>query len=103
MVATNVPTAAIRITTTTAIGKMKSVVIPRRFRLPYRFGLSGQVTASLRVAIGTCVIGQPQATSDNSRDDELCIAAKTLFFTIVVMATSIQGSTLYNVAIPESM
>ena len=88
MVATKVPAAANRSAIETASGKMEPILIQARFRLPYRLGLSGQATASLRVTIGVCVTGHPHATSNNSGDDDLGIAVNTLFFTIVVMATS---------------
>jgi len=73
--------------------------------LPCRSGVCGHATASLSVAIGVCVTGHPQVASGHSGPfaPELCITAKTLCFMIVLMATSLYGSTLYNVAIPASM
>jgi hypothetical protein len=104
MVATYVPAAASRTTTMTARGKRAVVLLPRRLRPPCRFGLSGQATASLRVAIGVCVVGHLQLASDNSvvSPSELCVTAKTLRFTIVVMSSSLYGSTSYNVTMPAS-
>lgn len=69
-----------------------AVVLPARgLPTPCRFGRSGHGTSSLSVAIGVCVIGHPQMASDNSGVFTLVlrITAKTLCFTMVVMATSL--------------
>jgi len=104
MVAPNVPAAASR-TTMTARGKRAVVLRSRRFRFPRRFGWCGHATSNLSVAIASSVIGPPRMPSDNSRvfAPELGDTAKTFCFTIVVMVTSLYGSTLYSVTIPASM
>lgn len=71
--------------------KTAVVLLPHRFRLPCRFGLSGHATTSLTVAIGVCVVGHFPLASGNLGifAPELCTTAKALCLTIIVIATSL--------------